>query len=272
LILLGRHVRLAQGGSDTVLKPLPACLFWIPGGGIRRLPVRRQQCNEERAFVVDYQLEHLINGPAGSHPLWDGLMTLSAQLAEPAFIGLVAIWFLIGWFGNRRLDRLGALGALGAAAGALAVNLVVSHLWYRPRPFVEHPSTVHLLVKHSSDASFPSDHAAAAFAIAVVLLVVHRRLGALAVLAAALVAYARVYAGEHYPGDVLAGAAIGLVTALVVPRVLRGLVDFVDSGMWQAGGALRLRPPFVLVVSARLGDAVRRGRRLSGGGGRIDRS
>ena len=191
---------------------------------------------------VDFQIEQLINGPAGSSPVWDAVMGGVATLSEPAAIAVIVLWFLIGWFRNRRLDRLGSLGALAAAIAALVANVVISHIWFRPRPFVEHPGAVHVLVAHTRDASFPSDHTAAAFAIAIVLLAFHRRLGVLAVLAAALVGYARVYVGDHYPGDVVGGALVGVVAALVVTLLLRGLIGWVDGAIWRAGGVLHIRP------------------------------
>ena len=125
--------------------------------------------------------------------------------AEAAFAALVAIWFVVGWWRQMAEERQGAIAALLAATGALGINALIGLLWYRPRPYVAHPGSVHLLVTHSADSSFPSDHAAAAFAIAVVLLIAHRRWGLLALAAAALTGYARVYVGDHYPTDVLAG-------------------------------------------------------------------
>jgi len=181
---------------------------------------------------MDYQLEQLINAPAGAHPLWDALMRGVANGSEPLFLGVVALWFLSGWIAGRSRDRQGALTAFVAALGALAVVQLIDHLWDRTRPFVAHTATVHLLVAHAPDASFPSDHVTAACAIAVVLLAYHRRLGVLALLFAALLAYARVYIGVHYPGDVLGGALLGtlggwfLVTVLApLMARLRVLVD-----------------------------------------------
>jgi len=166
----------------------------------------------------DYDLEQWINGPAGHHPIWDSLAVQVAGWAEPLFIAVVVLWFILGWLRGRAPDHYGALAALLAAGGALSINLIISHIWLRARPFVAHPGTVHLLLSHSRDASFPSDHAAAAFAISVVLLAVHRRAGLAALTFAAAMSYARVYVGDHYPGDVLAGAAIGLVVGALFVR------------------------------------------------------
>lgn len=177
---------------------------------------------------MDYELEQWINGPAGSHPLLDHFMVGVAQIAEPLFIAGVVLWFLVGWLRDRPSERLGAMGALAAAAVALLINQVLGHLWDRPRPFVAHPGAVHLLVAHSADSSFPSDHAAAAFAICVLLVATHRRLGLVAVAFALVMGYARVYVGDHYPSDVVAGALIGLITGAAVIVWLRPLLSVVD--------------------------------------------
>jgi membrane-associated phospholipid phosphatase len=42
-----------------------------------------------------------------------------------------------------------------------------------------------------------------------------------------LIAIGRVVVGEHYPGDVLAGAAIGTVAAIVVVRLARPLIALI---------------------------------------------
>ncbi len=130
-----------------------------------------------------------------------------------------------GWVTGRPAERQGALTAFVAALGALAVVQLIDRLWARPRPFVAHPDTVHLLVAHAADASFPSDHVVAACAIAVVLVSFHRRLGAIALLLAAVLAYDRVYIGVHYPGDVLGGMFLGTLVALLLVMQLAPPMD-----------------------------------------------
>jgi len=172
-------------------------------------------------FGWDYALEQWINSPAGSHHSVDAVMAVVAGWSEPIFIGVVALWFALAWWRVRPADVGGALTALLASGAALVINVIASHIWSRPRPFVTHPGTVHLLLTHSADASFPSDHAAAAFAISGVLFAFHRRLGALALFFCVLVMYARVYVGDHYPTDVLAGMLIGLSCAVLLMTVFQ---------------------------------------------------
>jgi membrane-associated phospholipid phosphatase len=180
---------------------------------------------------MDFRIERWINGPAGHHAGLDALMRDAATWGQWVFLALIAGWFVLGWARGRGRERQGALTALVAGGGALLVNQVLSHLWGRDRPFADHPG-VHLLIGHGADGSFPSDHAAAAFAIAAVLFVFHRRLGVLALVAAALMGLARIYVGVHYPADVLVGALVGIAVAAVLvtwlARLMSGLRLLVD--------------------------------------------
>ena len=84
----------------------------------------------------------------------------------------------------------------------------------RPRP-VDHP-----LVPEPTTSSFPSGHAATSFACAATLAWFGPREAAPFLFAvAAAIAYSRVYVGVHYPLDVLAGAAIGLLVATALRRL-----------------------------------------------------
>jgi undecaprenyl-diphosphatase len=80
-----------------------------------------------------------------------------------------------------------------------------------PEPLLESPSTY----------SFPSGHATVAFASATVLALAVPRLRWPLFALAALIAWSRVYVGVHYPGDVLVGAALGVLIATAL-RMLAG--------------------------------------------------
>ena len=68
-------------------------------------------------------------------------------------------------------------------------------------------------VRMPASSSFPSGHAAAAFAFATGIGHTLPMVGAPLRALAALVAYSRVHTGVHYPGDVVAGALLGATFA-----------------------------------------------------------
>ena len=119
-------------------------------------------------------------------------------------------------------------------------------VWDRPRPYEAHPG-VHLFLAPSHDPSFPSDHATAAFAIAVSLLLRSRRAGLLAIAMAVVLALARVAVGVHYPLDVIGGALLGTIAALLfwiepVRSWLNRLADLAGS-LYELAAAWALGEP-----------------------------
>jgi undecaprenyl-diphosphatase len=92
----------------------------------------------------------------------------------------------------------------------------------RDRPPVSDPEP-HTLVHLPSTYSFPSGHAAVSFACATVLALAVPRLRWPLYALATLIAFSRVYVGVHYPFDVIAGAAIGVLVAIALRMLAAAL-------------------------------------------------
>jgi undecaprenyl-diphosphatase len=150
--------------------------------------------------------------------------------AQVLFLALLAAIFLARGKWRSVNGRHGVVAAGFSALLALGAAQVIAHIWERPRPYIAHPGDAHLFIAATHDSSFPSDHATAAFAIAVALLLRHRKAGIVALVLAVTVSVARVAVGTHYPGDVLGGALLGSAAALVLwhPMVRRPLHDLGD--------------------------------------------
>lgn len=134
----------------------------------------------------------------------------------------VGLWLLARPGGSEKW-KLAAVSALGSAALALGVNhLISSEIWDRKRPYLTH-HIAHPWI-NSHDASFPSDHASATFAIAFAVLAFDAVAGGIFVFLALVISVGRLFIGAHYPGDVGAGFLVGLAAALVIARLARPLV------------------------------------------------
>jgi undecaprenyl-diphosphatase len=133
------------------------------------------------------------------------------------------------------LSRIGQLGLVW-----IAIALVLAVAWRRPSLFLtvvvadviadvlaelgktvfdRHRPFETPLGPRSSTHSFPSGPAATAYACATVLATLAPRWRGLFFLLAALIALSRVYNGLHYPTDVLAGSALGVLVGLAVLRL-----------------------------------------------------
>lgn len=137
-----------------------------------------------------------------------GIFKANAGYGIVLFAGLLVVAYLDGRHHADLTAVAGSVWAAIAAMVALGVGQIIGRAVGRARPY-EAMSNVHLLVDKTTDFSLPSDHATAAGAVAVGLLFANRRWGIIASVLAVLMAFTRVYVGAHYPGDVLAGLALG---------------------------------------------------------------
>lgn len=137
-----------------------------------------------------------------AHPILDILMLglTYGGLALLPGLGVVLIF---------STQRKAGLAILAALAASLALVLIFQYLALRPRP-----EGVRLLFPTPNFPSYPSGHAATAFATALVIALTYRRWRwqVLALSGAGLIALSRVYLGYHYPSDIVGGAILGAGT------------------------------------------------------------
>ena len=126
--------------------------------------------------------------------------------------------------GRPRRAALVAVAAVGVTSAT--VNLVVKPLVRRERPDRLETVRTHVVPMPLS-TSYPSGHAASAFAFSTAAGGGVPLLDTALRLAATTVAYSRVHTGVHYPGDVLTGGLIGAAIGTAARQVARrsGFLD-----------------------------------------------
>lgn len=118
-----------------------------------------------------------------------------------------------------------AAGAILVAAVVLTFffnELAVKNAVNRERPCTIDQS-VQLAIERPTSYSFPSGHTASCFAAVGTLLFTFKKLGIPLMLFAVLMGLSRMYLFVHFPTDVIAGAALGLLMAWVTVLIFREL-------------------------------------------------
>jgi len=160
--------------------------------------------------TIDRQLYVLLNGRLHT-PFFDSVMTATTT-QDNWYAVLLGVWVAMIIWGGKKGRLAAVMLVLGIGIADQLSCAVLKPLVGRLRPINELPEEqFRLLVGHSKAFSFPSAHAANSFTMATIgAWASPRWLKPLLFIAAAFVAYSRIYVGVHYPFDTLAGALLGV--------------------------------------------------------------
>lgn len=196
---------------------------------------------------ADEQILFWITDLVGTSSLLDNFMRL---VVNDYFIPicfsliLLALWF---WGRDQESREENQRSVLRAAVTLGTVSLVImisNALYDGARPFTDFPellaSNVENIFYAPTDPSFPSNMAAVAFGIAAGVWIHNHKLGLLLCIPAFLVCFARVFAGVHYPSDILAGVVIGILSAYLAHYLILPLLEPVIRGGLKLGRKLCL--------------------------------
>ena len=191
--------------------------------GLDRLRVRSASCVVlatllvlAAAFVFDARIAAW--SVHWKRPLLDAVVAVlnpvgSGMTLLGACVVLVACGRGLRW---SRLEAAAWLGALAFVCAGL-LEFALKHLVSRARPDAGLPAVHFLGPALVPDVdSFPSGHATSVFTVATAFASFYPGLRPLLYALAAAVAVGRVYLARHYVSDIVAGATIGIVIAILL--------------------------------------------------------
>ncbi len=167
----------------------------------------------EFILTFDDKVIRFINDNMRSRFL-DKAMKMVSASGNYGIVWIAAAFYLIALGGERR--RAGLLMISSLMVEASVCNLVIKPSVKRVRPNDAHGLVIS--INRPRDYSFPSGHTAAAFAAAYSLYLSNKKSGVWMLYSAAVMGFSRVYLLVHYPMDVIAGAAIGMLSARFVHK------------------------------------------------------
>lgn len=159
--------------------------------------------------VVEVKIFHFING---LHAPWlDTIMLPLTFIGDGVILAIliIALGLTRGW------KQLVKASLIVIVAGIIVQTIKYFYSTPRPAAFLENIYTLGPVFKNNA---FPSGHTASAFALATYLVHKVRALGMLPWIVAVLVGLSRIYVGGHFLGDVIVGAAIGYMIAVIFLR------------------------------------------------------
>ncbi|MDO9301986.1 MAG: phosphatase PAP2 family protein [Anaerolineales bacterium] len=151
------------------------------------------------------------------------LRNFAAFLAHSGDSWFWALALILGWFFSNSAWKQWEVVEFFGILGLAGVVLVIKFLVRRERPQGEWGS----IYRNTDPHSFPSGHAARSFLIAIIASAFGPMwLAAILWVWAPLVALARVSMGVHYLSDVAAGAALGVIVALIGLQIYQPMIGW----------------------------------------------
>lgn len=198
--------------------------------------MERRAVRQGEGTSVDTAILRIINGLSGHMKFFDIAMRVITKYGYLLYV----VYGIVRWFApdSKTQRTVNGRKSLLYAFFAVIIGSVISWIWgavwFRNRPFVTLPEDIHPLISYGESASFPSSHSALSLSVALRLFIDGLPKAGWLIGWSMVIAFSRLYAGLHYPSDILGGFALAFISNCLVVRIakVRRLVNFI-YGTWE---------------------------------------
>lgn len=173
----------------------------------------------------DIKILLAINGLQGKNRWLDAFSRAGAEWVVAAMMVWYGVVTAIALYPSKRHIALVVLLFAGSWSVAFCLSNIIGLILRRPRPFVTHPEVKLMFHPMESWKTFPSDHTMTAALIVFLVCILHLPFTAGLWPLLVWVAWGRVFAGVHYPSDILGGLTVaGLVSGALFLLLSNGII------------------------------------------------
>lgn len=159
---------------------------------------------------LNLSLFHLINNLADKNQLLDKLMIFISKYVIYIFMALLLVEFILSILAKNNYMKKITMSCTLIIALDMLLVFILGKVHFVNRPFVF--NKVNLLYPHKLTSSFPSDHAVVTLCIALGIFKFNKPLGKILIFLSVVVGFSRIYVGQHYPLDVIAGFILAIIS------------------------------------------------------------
>ena len=164
--------------------------------------------------TIDFRILNLIQRKMRCRTL-DYIMPKISALGN---YGIVWILSAILFMMSKNYQNTGEKIICGLSLGVIIGNLLLKHIFSRPRPF-RLDNTKELIIRAPRDYSFPSGHTLSSVISACILLHANILFGMIALVLCLMILFSRMYLYVHYPSDIAGGIILGIIIYKIVLKL-----------------------------------------------------
>lgn len=143
---------------------------------------------------------------------------LDRLMPSISFLGKWAVlWLVIAimCLAVKKYRKIGVSLAINIVIDTISCSLILKPIVQRLRPYTLNEYITLIVPPERDFYSFPSGHSLFAFGAATIIFIYNKKLGICMYLLAAMIAFSRLYLYVHFPTDVMTGAAVGILLAIL---------------------------------------------------------